>query len=421
MNKSYWRLGASCAALTLSIVALNFGMQDKAEAQLFPVLASASADFNTQSAGNAPSVTLNKNWSMPGLASSSASFSGGVGGLPTSEIETPIQLPFKPGTPNYNCWGYGSQHKKARFKPDFRPPIGGTKKDFQATQLRRYDDAWEQSFGAAEHYSYGHPCYSANVNIVGGSLGDTHISHGGVHIGGAEVSVNVHNNVNVSGQSTHNFWNRSLSGGSGQFYGGGGGGYAPTAAPVGQSMTYFNSGPTYETQTITEQVPTTEEYCERAFKPIRQSQAIRAVCMDDNGHPHPAAQIDGGQAVPSGYSGELFRCLAGTHMQVTLGQYGHKASFRDAKSFSCRKGEALRIDGNGQVSCAAQIPRRECNERSLLRRHGPGIKVIHGIGQEEYCKPASRIVMKEVQKEIQVEKPGTSTAMVLDGGVGQGL
>lgn len=41
-------------------------------------------------------------------------------------------------------------------------------------------------------------------------------------------------------------------------------------------------------------------------------------------------------------SGEIYRCVAGTHMQVTMGEMVNgAASFGTGETFSCGKGEAL--------------------------------------------------------------------------------
>ena len=85
--------------------------------------------------------------------------------------------------------------------------------------------------------------------------------------------------------------------------------------------------------------------------------------------------------------------MAGTNMQVTLGAMQNgTASFASGETFACRKGEALLHGGNGQLSCAPQTPQRDCNERSLLRRHGPGIKLVQYKMSAKTCIPRTRTV-----------------------------
>ena len=88
---------------------------------------------------------------------------------------------------------------------------------------------------------------------------------------------------------------------------------------------------------------------------------------------------------------------------------------------SCRKGEALVHAPGGQLSCRTQTAARNCNERSLLRRHGPGIKMVEGAIQPQACIPSTRTVMKTVSKQVKVKKASASGSLILDGGVGQGV
>lgn len=121
---------------------------------------------------------------------------------------------------------------------------------------------------------------------------------------------------------------------------------------------------------------------------------ISAICVDARNIPHPASQVFGEAQVPDAYAGEIYRCIAGTHMRVT----------RDGETFDCAQGEALWYE-NGQIVCRMQIARRPCNERSLLRRYGPGEKIV-------------RIRGTETVRDASTEAAG---ALSMDGGVGQGV
>ena len=122
---------------------------------------------------------------------------------------------------------------------------------------------------------------------------------------------------------------------------------------------------------------------------------VQAICMDASGNPHPASQTFGGRDVAEAYRGEIYRCMSGTRMRYTI----------DGQTADCAAGQALWYEG-AQVSCRTQIARRPCNERSLLRRFGPGDKMV-------------RI------RDTQVREAHTETtfngAMTMDGGVGQSV
>jgi hypothetical protein len=122
---------------------------------------------------------------------------------------------------------------------------------------------------------------------------------------------------------------------------------------------------------------------------------IQAICYDAQGNPHPASQTFGGRDVREDYRGEIYRCMAGTRMRYTV----------DGQSYDCEAGQALWYE-NGRVECRTQIVRRPCNERSLLRRHGPGDKLVRLRDAET----------REVRTETTF-----NGAMTMDGGVGQGV
>ena len=114
---------------------------------------------------------------------------------------------------------------------------------------------------------------------------------------------------------------------------------------------------------------------------------IQAFCFDDKDVPHPASQVFAERDIEQGYAGEVYRCIAGTHMQVTIARWREQISFAGGQTISCGKGEALyHMPGanGGRLICRTQIPARDCNERSLLRRYGAGIKVLTIVITEKY-------------------------------------
>ena len=121
---------------------------------------------------------------------------------------------------------------------------------------------------------------------------------------------------------------------------------------------------------------------------------LQAICMDATGNPHPASQVFGGEAVAESYRGELYRCMAGTRMRYTL----------DGRTYDCETSQALWYE-NSAVECRSQIARRQCNERSLLRRFGAGDKVIR---------------IRDVETREVIRETTFNGTMIMDGGVGQG-
>lgn len=244
----------------------------------------------------------------------------------------------------------------------------------------------------------------------------------GVNVTGPNVIVNQGNIVT----NTQSYLNTSVvSGGEGGvIIAGGGGGYFAAQGVAPTSINQLNVAGAEEKylETVTEKVPTTEEYCEDKVSIQKTVRPVQAVCLDDKGTPHPASRVDASDRVPTGYKGELFRCMAGTSMQVTLGSVEHgSASFAHGETFACRKGEALVHDRGGNLACAPQTPERDCNERSLLRRHGPGIKLVEARIKNKVCVPKTRTVMKSVQRQVERTRASTAQSMVFDGGVGQGV
>ncbi|MEM1371963.1 MAG: hypothetical protein AAGG72_07020 [Pseudomonadota bacterium] len=250
----------------------------------------------------------------------------------------------------------------------------------------------------------------------------------GVHVAGPNVMVHG-SNVSVHQGSiikqTQTFLNTNIVGSSeSSVVVAGGGGFFASPGVQATAIGQLNVEGGEETflETITEKVPTTEEYCEDKITIKSITRPLQAVCIDDKGVPHPASRVDASDRVPTTYHGELFRCMAGTSMQVTLGTIENgTASFDHGETFACRKGEALVHRRGGDLTCAPQTPQRDCNERSLLRRHGPGIKFFEAEMKAKTCIPRTRTVMTTVQRQVERVVESKPQSMVFDGGVGQGV
>lgn len=150
-----------------------------------------------------------------------------------------------------------------------------------------------------------------------------------------------------------------------------------------------------------------------AYKDVRKERrtvVIQAVCIDDRLVPHPASQVHPDRDVAEDYEGEIFRCIAGTRLQATFADWKGEARFQGGDVIDCTKGQALYREGDGSVACRAQKPERDCNERSLLRRYGAGVKVLTMVREET--------VTRYREERVKVSEGLKTTSITLDGGVG---
>jgi hypothetical protein len=207
---------------------------------------------------------------------------------------------------------------------------------------------------------------------------------------GATVVVNA-NSIAIAGATAG-----ASAGASSQVYYGGGGGYWS----VGESAPGM-----IQNLQVTGQGARRVSY--QASRTRVKIMVIQASCIDDKLTPHPASQVTPDRDVEEGYEGELYRCIAGTHMQYTMAEYHGQVSFEHGQTADCAKGEALWRSGSGQLSCRPQAPARDCNERSLLRRFGAGVKIIKIVTTETYT----------AYREESVQS-ASAYSMTLDGGVG---
>ena len=250
---------------------------------------------------------------------------------------------------------------------------------------------------------------------------------GGPGVGGGDFSVDVQTNQSLVVVGPQGVAGGTIIAGGGAFIPG-----TPGVAPSSLDQLDVAGVTEQFTETVIEQVPTQvqREVCfdqQVSGGMATVIRPVRAVCIDDTGTPHPASQVDAGQRVPGTFSGELYRCMAGTSMQVTIGTLldGSKASFDQGETFTCSKGEALVHLGGGKLACAPQSPRRDCNERSLLRMHGPGLKLISSArstqATQRVCKPQVETIMQTQERQVVKEREVIQGPIVFDGGVGQGV
>ena len=213
------------------------------------------------------------------------------------------------------------------------------------------------------------------------------------------VNVNVANavavNTNASALSSGSA-SASGSGSSAAFYGGGGGG----GSYIGPSATGF----------VQNLNVSGGEARRTAFEATRTRMikvVIEASCIDEKDVPHPASQVTPDRDIDDGYEGEIYRCIAGTHMQYVFAEYGGRIAFDHGQTVTCLNAQALYHSAGGKLECRAQRPARDCNERSLLRRFGAGVKILTMISVEHYTDYR--------EESVQSQTAGTIS---LDGGVG---
>jgi hypothetical protein len=210
---------------------------------------------------------------------------------------------------------------------------------------------------------------------------------------GASVIVNAEVNAQAQAQAASSGFASGL-GNTAILVGGGGGGGFTASGPQSLLSNLNVEG---------EQRRTSFEATRTKIKKV----VIEAVCIDDKAMPHPASQVTPDRDIDDSYDGELFRCIAGAHMQATFAEYFGHVSFDHGQNIDCLKNQALYHFPGGKVECRAQKPARDCNERSLLRRFGAGVKILTMITVEKYT---------ETREETA--QSSSSGGMVLDGGVG---
>ena len=221
------------------------------------------------------------------------------------------------------------------------------------------------------------PSVSIGLPSVGVGYGYGSGSGSGSASGSADASAGVSTSISVSVSGSGSSSSSGISNGallSNFSGGGGGGGWAPEGGVTTEITDIKVDTP----------APTLSQRICAAYKAEIRQVAIQAVCLDDKDVPHPASQISPERAVAPGYEGEVFRCIAGARMQYTIADFSGQADFNHGQTIVCQKSEALYHSANGATQCRAQIPQRDCNERSLLRRFGAGIKVL-AIGGGQTC------------------------------------
>lgn len=212
------------------------------------------------------------------------------------------------------------------------------------------------------------------------------------------VNVNVAASVIVNAAASANVSASSRAGAGSVVYVGGGGWGGGIAPPTTTGVVALN----------VEGGKRMKRVAYQATRTRTKRVVIQAVCIDDREVPHPASQVSPDREIAEAFDGELYRCLKGTRLQATWAEYLGKVDFGDGKTIACEKGQALYHAPGGKVECRRQKPARDCNERSLLRRYGAGIKILTMTTTETYT------AYREEEERVE----SAATTMSLDGGVG---
>jgi len=211
------------------------------------------------------------------------------------------------------------------------------------------------------------------------------------------VNVNVGANVIVNASASANV-SAGARAGAVVFVGGGGGWSGGFAPPTATGVVALNVEGGRRMKRIAYQ----------ASRSRMTRVVIQVVCIDDREIPHPASQVSPDREIADAFDGEMYRCLAGTRLQATWAEYLGKVDFAGGKTIACQKGDALYHAPGGKVECRRQKAARDCNERSLLRRFGAGIKVLTMMSTETYT------AYREEEERVE----SAASTMSLDGGVG---
>ena len=224
--------------------------------------------------------------------------------------------------------------------------------------------------------------------------------------GDININVNVNANANANASAAARAGINARAGGYGNLRGGGGGSaYFSVEQPYPTVIQNLN----VEAGAVAQVVRVPYEARRRWEKRV----VIQAFCIDDRDIPHPASQVIPDREIADSYEGELFRCIAGTHLQVTWSEWSGQVSngSQGGETFACEKGNALWRDRAGEITCRVQRPERDCNERSLLRRYGAGVKILTWVREEIYTEYREETVMAQGASIV-------GATMMLDGGVG---
>ena len=227
----------------------------------------------------------------------------------------------------------------------------------------------------------------------------------------AAAIVNANVSANANAAASANGFAKGVGVGGGIGFGAGNGFGAGFGGGAGPGFTpgVFSALPDVLVQTA----PARHRAAYEASRTKTLKMIIQAFCLDDRGEPHPASQVFPEKDVDNAYEGELYRCIAGTRMQYVMADFNEKISFDGGKSVTCDKDQALYHTKDAKLACRKQAPARDCNERSLLRRFGGGIKILTIVTVETYTAYRE----EEIESSSVTTSASSSSAGYNAGGV----
>jgi hypothetical protein len=116
-------------------------------------------------------------------------------------------------------------------------------------------------------------------------------------------------------------------------------------------------------------------HCEMQEASVVKS--IHAVCISAEGREFPASHMLAETWVDASYEGEVARCIAGSHLKVTIGDVvqsdqGLAGTYSSGVILQCGEHEAVRHFKDGMLKCAPAMAVPDCTERTNLRKWGTG-------------------------------------------------
>ena len=259
-----------------------------------------------------------------------------------------------------------------------------------------------------------HPCCGSGANNI--IVPGVNVFVGASVIVNANASAVVNASASATGSGSGTGTGTGTGSGSGSGTGNGSG-VVVVGGGGGGSSWYSDQGQSGYIQGLSvDSGLKTERVSYQASRTKIRTVVIQAVCLDDKDVPHPASQLSPDRELTDRYEGEIYRCIAGARMQVTVADYSGKVDFDHGQTFTCTKSDALVLSkgpdgGPGRIECKPQKPARDCNERSLLRRFGAGVKILKIVSTETYT------AYREEQTQT-ASSASSSFNMSIDGGVG---
>lgn len=109
---------------------------------------------------------------------------------------------------------------------------------------------------------------------------------------------------------------------------------------------------------------------------------VKAQCIDGKGHLSSAWRVSPAE-IDGSYEGEVFRCLAGSALGVTVGKWVNgRADYEGGFVIECLEGEALRFGNGSRLACAPQVPRADAPAHLRLAGAEAEVLIRRGRGQQ---------------------------------------